>query len=120
MKMYKSGEFKEINSGIHVTSYTYKGCRIDVDDQYQGGYEILVDGDHVGYFNTENFKTADKIPVSAIDEYIDDGYDSDYEPTADALWVNGYLDDELDEQMWEEFHKTVERKAKEYIEEMEL
>lgn len=114
MKKYKK-DFIEVDADNCIASYTYKGHQINVDENYQGSYDIFIDGENIACFSVENFETAGKVPMRVIDEYINDEECGHDDISINEVWVHGYLDDELNNQMWEEFHKTVEMYVKKYI-----
>lgn len=107
-------KFIEVETANFISAYEFQGHHIEVDDFYQGGYEIFVDGKSIGHFSVENFRAADDISDASYEDWADDHSD-DREPTVDELWSEGYLDHIVELQMWAEFHEEVELRVRDYL-----
>ena len=93
---------------IETYKYKYGKHTVEVEEGYQGGWNVYVDGDKAGYFEVDNFKCFENIPEEYFEEFGDD-------KTAEWLWTNGVLEDELDIKGWEEFNETIEEIVESYL-----
>ena len=113
--MTYSKKFIELETADKISAYSFEGHLIEVDDFYQGGYEIFVDGKSIGRFDVENFVAAQDISDATYEDWADDHSDWEIEPSVNELWVNDYLTQDINDKMWKEFHEEVEYRVKRFL-----